>query len=84
MSESLLRDASERRGLVASGPLAFGATDPGVLAYRTDAQTVRMRITIADMTGGVYADFELPQDVFRTLIAALLASLEEKHVPRAP
>jgi hypothetical protein len=78
MSDRLLRKADAGPNAVASGPLDFGAVAPGVLVYRTDARTVRMRITVAEMTGGVYDDFELPPDLFRKLVAELLDALERR------
>jgi hypothetical protein len=81
MSDRILRHAGVGAGAVASGPLDFGSVEPGVLIYRTDSQHVRMRITVSEMTGGVYDDLELPPDAFRELVAALLEALEKKAAP---
>jgi hypothetical protein len=87
MSEAALRSSGEsgsNRGAVTSGPLDFGSVDPGVIVYRTEGDTVRMRVTVAQMTGGMYDEIELPPDAFRGLVAALLETLAKKHAPHAP
>jgi hypothetical protein len=84
MPDRGLRSSAPGAGEVASGPLDFGASEAGVLIYRTDAETVRMRLTIAEMTGGVYDDFAMGPDAFRRLVAALLETLEKRHSPHAP
>jgi hypothetical protein len=84
MADRGLRSSAPGAGEVASGPLDFGSVEPGVLIYRTDAQTVRMRLTVAEMTGGMYDDFEMPPDAFRQLVAALLETLRKRHAPHAP
>jgi hypothetical protein len=63
-------------GVVASGPLDFGSTPPGVLVYRTEAGRVRVRITKAAITGGSYDEIEVADASVRGLIAALVAKLE--------
>jgi hypothetical protein len=87
MGDVSLRSAGpggSNRGAVTSGPLDFGSVDPGVLIYRTEGDTVRMRVTVAQMTGGTYDEIDLPPDAFRGLAAALLETLAKRHAPRSP
>jgi hypothetical protein len=81
MRELVETGGGSRRATVASGPLDFGSVAPGVLIFRTDAQTVRMRLTLAEMTGGLYDEIELAPDAFRRFAAALLEALAKRNAP---
>jgi hypothetical protein len=86
MSEAIARvGPPEKPGTsaVSSGPLDFGSIPPGVFIYRTDAKTVRMRLTVARITGGTYDEIELPPDDLRRVVAALLQELANRQAPRA-
>lgn len=63
-------------GVVASGPLDFGSAAPGVLVYRTESGRIRIRITMAAITGGSYDEIEVADGSARGLVAALVAKLE--------
>jgi hypothetical protein len=62
-------------GIVASGPLDFGAGAPGIVVYRTQAGRVRIRITMAAITGGTYDEIEVDDASVHGLVAALVAKL---------
>jgi hypothetical protein len=63
-------------GVVASGPLEFGSVGPGILVYRTQAGRVRIRITVASISGGSYDEIEVSDGSARGLVAALVAKLD--------
>jgi hypothetical protein len=64
---------------MASGPLNYGSVSPGVLIYRIDGGPARLRLTVAEMTGATYEEFELSDTRLRRLARAALEQLERTH-----
>ena len=60
----------------ASGPLDFGSVPAGVLVYRTETGQLRLRLTITEITGGSYQEFELTDAHLTTLVRAAIERLE--------
>jgi hypothetical protein len=69
-------------GKVASGPLDFGSVEPGVLIYRLEPGKVRLRITVADMTGGYYDELEVPDATIGAVVEELTGRLGDDVVAR--
>ncbi len=63
----------------ASGPLDFGSVPAGVLVYRSESGGVRLRLTVTEITGGSYEEFELSDEQFVTLAQAAIERLEERR-----
>jgi hypothetical protein len=63
----------------ASGPLDFGSVPPGVLVYRSDSGGVRLRLTVTEITGASYEEFELSDERFISLARAAIERLEERR-----
>lgn len=63
----------------ASGPLDFGSVPAGVLVYRTENGGVRLRLTVTEITGAFYEEFELSDEQFIPLAQAAIERLEERR-----
>jgi hypothetical protein len=63
----------------ASGPLDFGSVPAGVLVYRSESGGVRLRLTVAEITGGSYEEFELSDERFIALAQAAIERLEDRR-----
>jgi hypothetical protein len=72
-----------RRTAGASGPLDFGSVAPGVLVYRDEAGVVRIRVTVAEMTGATYDEVELFDDEVPNLATAIDDRLVRTGAPRS-
>jgi hypothetical protein len=82
----LVRDALDAVGVAplpgqgtdatASGPLDFGSIPAGALVYRTETGQLRLRLTVTEITGAFYEEFELSDDHFATLVGAAIERLE--------
>jgi hypothetical protein len=68
----------EPTSIAASGPLDFGSVPAGVLVYRTERGQVRLRLTITEMTGGSYEEFELTDAQLAALARAATDRLERR------
>jgi|HubBroStandDraft_5_1064220.scaffolds.fasta_scaffold93445_2 hypothetical protein len=60
----------------ASGPLDFGSIPAGALVYRTETGQLRLRLTVTQITGASYEEFELTDAHFATLVRAAIERLE--------
>jgi hypothetical protein len=67
---------------VALGPSVAGGE--GALIYKLDTGRVRLRITVADMSGAFYEELEMPAPNLGDLVKAMLATLEEEKAPKTP
>jgi hypothetical protein len=67
---------------VAAGPSVAG--DEGALIYTLDDGRVRLRVTVADINGAFYEEFEMPASDLEDLVKAMLAALEKEKAPREP
>jgi hypothetical protein len=63
----------------ASGPLDFGSVPAGVLVYRSEDGAVRLRLTVTEITGASYEEFELSDERFVALAQATIERLEERR-----
>ncbi len=63
----------------ASGPLDFGSVPAGVLVYRSESGGVRLRLTVTEITGASYEEFELSDERFIALARAAIERLEERR-----
>jgi hypothetical protein len=59
-----------------SGPLDFGSVPAGVLVYRADNGPVRLRLTITEITGAFYEEFELTDAEFGAFVRVAIERLE--------
>jgi hypothetical protein len=60
----------------ASGPLDFGSIPAGVLVYRAENGAVRLRVTITEITGAFYEEFELTDMHFAAFVRVAIERLE--------
>jgi hypothetical protein len=67
----------------ASGPLDFGSIEPGVLVYRDEGGTLRMRVTVTEMTGGTYEELEMSDPEFKHLVSAIIDHLVRTNAPQS-
>ncbi len=78
----VLDAVSERPGrpegttATASGPLDFGSVPAGVLVYRADGGAVRLRLTVTEITGAFYEEFELTDAEFAAFVRVAIERLE--------
>ena len=63
----------------ASGPLDFGSVPAGVLVYRSESGGVRLRLTVTEITGASYEEFEISDERFIALAQAAVERLEERR-----
>jgi hypothetical protein len=63
----------------ASGPLDFGSVPAGVLVYRSESGAVRLRLTVTEISGASYEEFELSDERFIALAQAAIERLEERR-----
>jgi hypothetical protein len=82
MAEPRLHGAASTE--TASGPLDFGSIESGVQIYRLDPGRVRIRITMAEISGGSYDDVEVADANVETWVQSLVATLERRDVSEAP
>jgi hypothetical protein len=68
---------------VALGP-SVGGGEPGALIYELDEGRVRLRVTVADISGAFYEELEMPAANLEDLVAAMLATLEREKSAKAP
>jgi hypothetical protein len=66
-----------------AGPLDFGSIEPGVLVYRDEDGTLRMRVTVSEMTGATYDELELSDAEFERLAHAVIDRLERTNAPHS-
>ena len=62
----------------ASGPLEFGSVPAGVLVYRADNGAVRLRVTITEITGAFYEEFELDDAHFGAFVRVAIERLDRR------
>jgi hypothetical protein len=67
----------------ASGPLDFGSIEPGVLVYRDESGTLRMRVTVTEMTGGTYEELEMSDGEFKELASSIIDHLVRTNAPQS-
>jgi hypothetical protein len=60
----------------ASGPLDFGSVPAGVLIYRGEDGVPRLRVTVTEITGAFYDEFELTDARLKALVEAAVNRLE--------
>jgi hypothetical protein len=63
---------------VASGPLDFGSIPAGVLVYRADSGLVRLRLTVTEITGAFYEEFEMADAPFSVFVHAAIERLSRE------
>ena len=63
---------------VASGPLDFGSIPAGVLVYRADSGLVRLRLTVTEITGAFYEEFEMADGPFSVFVRAVIDRLSRE------
>jgi hypothetical protein len=63
---------------VASGPLDFGSIPAGVLVYRADSGLVRLRLTVTEITGAFYEEFEMADAPFSGFVHAAIERLSRE------
>lgn len=66
----------DRPNATASGPLNFGSVPAGVLVYRMGSGSVRLRLTVTEITGASYEEFELSDAGFARLAHAAVERLD--------
>lgn len=67
----------------ASGPLDFGSVPAGVLVYRGENGAARLRVTVTEMTGAFYDEFERSDARLAALVRTAVESLEQQHPTRS-
>lgn len=67
--------SADSANATASGPLDFGSIPAGVLVYRGENGVARLRVTVTEMTGAFYDEFELPDARLAALVRTAVETL---------